>query len=104
MPHRVYVIELSPEVLQHKRFRDKNPNHDTAKPCVYVGMTGLSVEQRLANHRAGIKSSGFVSRYGVRLLPHLYDGLDAMTFQAAAEAEKRLAEQLRHEGYAVWQG
>jgi hypothetical protein len=37
--HNVYVVELSPEVLQHARFRKANPDYDATKPCVYVGMT-----------------------------------------------------------------
>ena len=45
--HNVYVVELSPEVLQHARFRKANPDYDAVKPCVYVGMTGLSPEARL---------------------------------------------------------
>jgi hypothetical protein len=104
MTHRVYVVELRPEVLRHKRFRDRNPNHDAVKPCVYVGMTGLTIEQRFANHLAGVKSNSFVSRYALRLLPHLYEGLNDMTFEAAAEAERQLAAELRHDRYGVWQG
>src|SRR5688572_28828901 len=102
--HRVYVIELSADVLQQKRFRNKNPNHNPAKQCVYVGMTGLPVAQRFSNHLAGIKSSSFVSHYGVRLLPVLYEQISAMTYDAAASKERELAEELRHRGYGVWQG
>jgi hypothetical protein len=32
-----------------------------------VGMTGLSPEQRFANHKAGIKASSIVKRFGERL-------------------------------------
>ena len=39
---------------------------------MYVGMTGLTPEERLANHQAGIKDASLVKRYGVRLLPELY--------------------------------
>ena len=35
-------------------------------------MTGLTPEERLANHQAGIKDASLVKRYGVRLLPELY--------------------------------
>jgi hypothetical protein len=101
--HRVYVVELSADVLQQKRFRDKNPKHNPAKQCVYVGMTGLPVAERFANHLAGIKSSTLVSRYGVRLLPALYEHLSAMTYEAAASKERELAEELRQGGYGVWQ-
>ena len=41
----VYVIELDPAVLEEKRFRERNPQHRPGVPCVYVGMTGLTVER-----------------------------------------------------------
>ena len=40
--HNVYVIELDPAILNIARFRNANPDHDLRKPCVYVGMTGLT--------------------------------------------------------------
>src|SRR5205807_5284015 len=40
--HNVYVIELDPAILNIARFRNANPDHDLLKPCVYVGMTGLT--------------------------------------------------------------
>ena len=40
--HSVYVILLDPAVLQHPSILRLNPNRDPAKPCVYVGMTGLT--------------------------------------------------------------
>ena len=70
----------------------------------YVGMTGLSPEERLANHKAGKKSAGVVKRFGVRLVPRLYAHLNPMTYQEAVEAEPRLAEELRARGYQVFGG
>lgn len=43
--HNVYVVELDPAILNIARFRKSNPNRDILKPCVYVGMTGLSPEE-----------------------------------------------------------
>ncbi len=40
--HRVYVVDLSPDVLLEPRFRKNNPAYITGKPCVDVGMTGLA--------------------------------------------------------------
>ncbi|HVB48367.1 MAG TPA: hypothetical protein VNF69_08250 [Burkholderiales bacterium] len=102
--HNVYVVELSPEVLQHARFRKANPDYDATKPCVYVGMTGLSPEARFAKHKKGERSSSFVERYGLRLLPGLYAFANPMPYQAAREMEVELAIGLREEGYGVWQG
>ena len=54
--HNVYVVLLSPRVLQEAKFRRCNPHYDATKPCVYVGMTGLDPDQRFDNHKAGIKA------------------------------------------------
>jgi hypothetical protein len=40
--HHVYVVALSLDVLYEPRFRRANPDYVTGKPCVYVGMTGLT--------------------------------------------------------------
>jgi hypothetical protein len=64
-------------------------------------MTGLSPEQRFANHKAGIKAAWAVKCFGIRLLPELYAHLNPMPYEAAAQMEKDLAEDLRAEGYTV---
>jgi hypothetical protein len=102
--HNVYVVELSPEVLQHARFRRANPDYDAAKPCVYVGMTGLTPEARFEKHKRGVRANAFVQRYGLRLLPGLYAYANPMPYEAAREMEVELAIGLREEGYGVWQG
>ncbi len=84
--------------------RAENPGHDPKKPCVYVGMTGLTPEERFANHKAGIKAASVVERYGMRLLPELYEHLNPMPFEAAAQMEVDLAEDLRRAGYTVTGG
>src|SRR6185436_3604137 len=96
--HSVYVIELSPEVLNEARFRRANPDYDATKPCVYVGMTGLSPERRFENHRKGIKSNRFAQQYGMRLLPTLYAYCNPMPYRAAQDMEIELAIGLREEG------
>lgn len=101
--HHVYVVLLSRDVLFEPRFRKCNPDHDPAKPCVYVGMTGLDPDDRFDKHKAGIKSNRFVQRYGQRLLPELYECYNPMPYAAAREMEVELAIGLREEGYGVWQ-
>jgi hypothetical protein len=64
-------------------------------------MSGLTPEERFANHKQGIKAARLVKRYGVRLLPELYEHLNPMPFEAAARMEIDLAEDLRKEGYTV---
>jgi hypothetical protein len=99
--HSVYVILLDPAVLQHSSILRLNPNRDPAKPCVYVGMTGLAVQDRFQNHKEGQKSAWVVKKYGIRLIPELYEYLNPMPFEAAAQMEKDLAEDLRAQGYTV---
>ena len=99
--HSVYVILLDPAVLQHPSILRLNPNRDAAKPCVYVGMTGLAVQDRFQNHKEGQKSAWVVKKYGLRLMPELYEYLNPMPFEAASQMEKDLAEDLRADGYTV---
>src|SRR5262249_36647084 len=99
--HSVYVILLDPAVLQHPSILRLNPNRDPAKPCVYVGMTGLAVQNRFQNHKEGQKSAWVVKKYGLRLMPDLYEYLNPMPYEAAAQMEKELAEDLRADGYTV---
>jgi hypothetical protein len=101
--HSVYVIELDGAVLNHRRFRDANPNRDMLKPCVYVGCTGLTPEARFAKHKAGIRANSYVQRFGLRLLPRLYAYANPMPYGAARDMEVELAIALQEEGYAVWQ-
>src|SRR5690606_26601952 len=102
--HSVYVIELDERVLNHRRFREANPGRDILKPCLYVGATGLSVEQRFANHKRGYKANRYVQLYGIRLRPEFYACFNPMPYHAALTMEVELAEDLRDQGYAVWQG
>jgi hypothetical protein len=102
--HSVYVILLDPAVLRHPSILRLNPRRDSTKPCVYVGMTGLPVEQRFENHKKGVKSAWVVEKYGIRLVPELYGFLNPMPFEAAAQMEKDLAEDLRADGYTVTGG
>ena len=102
--HNVYVIELDPRILNSVRFRRANPERDILKPCVYVGCTGLTPEERFAKHKAGIRANKFVQRFGVRLLPKLYAYANPMPYDAARDMEVELAIALREQGYGVWQG
>ena len=102
--HNVYVVLLDAAVSKIRKVRAENPKRDPKNPCVYVGMTGLTPEERFANHKAGIKDAWVVKRYGVLLLPELYAHLNPMPFDAAAQMEKDLAEDLRRAGYTVTGG
>jgi hypothetical protein len=102
--HHVYVVLLSSEVTKHPSVLRENPNRDATKPCVYVGMTGLDPAERFMNHKNGYKASWVVEKYGMRLLPEFYECFNPMPFEAAAQMEKDLAEDLRKQGYTVTGG
>jgi len=99
----VYVIRLDAAVLKNRRFRAANPGYVKGSPCVYVGATGLSPEERFANHKSGRKANWYAQTYGEKLLPDLFAHLNPITRQRALATEIALAEELRQEGFAVWQ-
>lgn len=108
----VYVIELSKKVFtENYRFRAANPQFNGVLECLYVGMTSKTPLERFRQHKTGyVNSKGhdlsasIVRRYGTYLRPSLYEHLNTkpMTRNEALHMEKKLALDLRREGYAVW--
>lgn len=101
--YSIYVIELDPAVLKVKRFREENPQFVGNKPCVYVGMTGISPEERFEQHMSGYRASRYVKKYGIRLRPRLFKSHNPMSYDEALAMEVEKARRLRNRGYAVWQ-
>lgn len=89
--HSVYVVYL------------RNPLSD-GRAGYYVGMTGLTPEERFANHKQGKKAASIVRRHGIRLVPRLYRHLNPMTYDEAKAMEPMLADSLRKRGYLVFGG
>jgi predicted GIY-YIG superfamily endonuclease len=81
----------------------RNPRGD-GMAAYYVGMTGLTPEQRFQNHKNGIKSAGVVRRFGERLVPRLYAHLNPMPYAKALQMEAALADSLRKRGFVVYGG
>ena len=110
--YRVYVVELSKKIFtENSRFRAANPQFNGVLECLYVGMTSKTPQERLQQHKTGYVnkkghklSAYFVQQYGRYLRPSLYDHLNAksMNREQALLAEKKLALDLRRQGYAVW--
>src|SRR2546430_1983826 len=87
--HSVYVVLLNIE----------------GRDAYYVGMTGLTPEERFERHKAGIQAGArWVREYGVRLLPELYEHLNPMFYEDAIEKEPELAAELRRRGWEVYGG
>ena len=89
--HNVYVVYL------------RDPKGD-GRAGYYVGMTGLTPEERFLNHKNGVKAARVVRKYGERLVPRLYAHLNPMRFGEAVEMEAKLADSLRKRGYQVFGG
>jgi len=102
---RVYAVELSPEVLNHRGFRDANPHYVDGQACVYIGMTSLTAEQRLHHHLTGIRfPSEIVHHFGVALRPEILPATSAKPRSKAMKLEREIARRLRAAGMGVWQG
>lgn len=98
-----YVVLLDEEALKHAKLRAANPDRVPGMPCLYVGSTGKSKEQRYADHKRGHKASWWVERYGIMLVPEdLVPTTSWSTRAEALAAEARLARELRRLGRCVW--
>ena len=101
--YSVYVIELDRAVLLEPRFVKSNPGYREGKPCVYVGMTGLSPDVRFDKHKAGIQSNRFAQQYGLHLMTEIYEAYNPMRYDEARDMEVELGIDLRAGGWGVWQ-
>jgi predicted GIY-YIG superfamily endonuclease len=101
--HFVYVIELDKDVLYESKFKKTNPDYQAGKPCVYIGMTGHDPDIRFDQHKAGIKANKYAKKYGLRLMPEIYEKLNPMPSSDAQYMEVDLAIRLQKLGYGVWQ-
>ncbi len=103
--YHVYVIALSTEVARNRRFAGANRRRNPSLPCVYVGSTALPPEQRFEQHLNGYKANRFVRKYGLELVPKLFERYNPIETRKEAElTEQHLAERLRRQGYGVWYG
>ena len=109
--YQIYVIELNRKVFNdNARFRKANPQFNPVLECLYVGMTSKTPQIRFKQHISGyINDKGYklasklVQKYGKFLRPSLYSHFESVKTKAAALAlEKKVALELRRQGYAVW--
>lgn len=96
----VYVIHLKEDVRKEKKMKDQN-NNDSPKGFLYVGMTGLSIQERVANHLKGYKSCNLVKKYFYGIFLEKCE--TGLLYEEAKLREIDLANELRNEGYWVYQ-
>lgn len=98
----LYVVDLKKTVLKNHRFETANPGYTNRKPCVYVGVTFRTADERYQQHKAGKHAAAFVKRYGRRVRPKDCECLDPMSRKRAEKEEAALASRLRDRGWGVW--
>lgn len=101
--YRVYIIELKKTVLEGRRFLERNPQYEEGKPCVYVGSTGKTVEQRFEEHRVGYKANRYAKKYGKRLRHGDMRSIRPRKKSRSIEQkEHEVARELQARGWGVW--
>ena len=110
--YSVYVVELKKKVFtENWKFRAANPQFNGVLECLYVGMTSKTPSERFKQHRTGYVnekghklSAYIVQKYGSYLRPSLYDHINVkpMNRVQALAMERKLALDMRRQGYAVW--
>ena len=89
---RVYIVLL--KVVDKKR----------RGYALYAGKTTRKPEVRFQQHKHGYKASKYVKKYGVRLLPELFEHLNPMSGAEATELEVSIAEALKKAGVPTYGG
>ena len=69
--YNVYVIELDKVVKDSPGFRAVNLDYNPEKPCVYVGQTAKTPEERFSQHLADNWANRYARDHGQRLKPRL---------------------------------
>jgi hypothetical protein len=98
----LYVIRLKANVRTDRRFRERNPDLKLRRPCVYVGMTYLSAEERFEQHKTGIHSARIARRFGKHVMLSECRVTGPMSRQRAQKKEAALADGLGNRGFGVW--
>lgn len=129
--YHLYVIELDFQLVKNRKFMSKNSLHKNEMDCLYVGVTTHTCECRFKQHqlhakkqtdgyfcscfgkeefkffvRSGGRTRGsyYPGVYGMRLRSNLFYKYNPIKNKEKAYfMETKLADQLRSQGYAVWQ-
>jgi Uri superfamily endonuclease len=72
--------------------------------ALYVGKTIRKTEERFQQHKEGYKASRYVKKWGIQLLPDLFEHLNPMSAVEATELEVSIAEALKKAGVPTYGG
>ena len=105
----VYVIELDKKVLEVKNFRKENSQYKKGNPCVYVGQTSKTPEERFNEHKNRKKnkkgwdlSSRFPREFGIKLISEYTSAPKSYSVSEAKRQEKILTNTLKKKLWAVY--
>jgi len=103
--YTIYVIQLDEKVWKKPKMKKRNPNRRFDKPCVYVGYSFHTPEERYRQHMSGQNDSAMVRDYGLCLREDLYRNARVSHSPEKAQAmEAHWAGRLRRRGFGVWEG
>lgn len=102
--HHVYVVLLESGVSRLHAVQEVNPRGRPGMAALYVGTTHLTPAIRFRQHKLGRHGSRWVRKWGISLVPELYQGMNPMYLDVADEAERRLTRHLRRRGFYVMGG
>jgi predicted GIY-YIG superfamily endonuclease len=71
---------------------------------LYVGQTSRDPDWRFDQHKSGYKASSAVKRFGVRLLPGMFEHLNPMQRWESLELEEAIADAFRSGGISWVEG
>ena len=89
---RIYIVLL-------KGVNKKRPGY-----ALYVGRTSRKPDERFQQHKDGYKASKYVKKYGVGLLPELFEHLNPMSNAESIELEVNIAAALKQAGVPTYGG
>lgn len=72
--------------------------------ALYVGRSIRKPEVRFQQHKEGYKASRYVKKYGIRLLPELFEHLNPMSNAESIELEVSIAEAFKKAGIPTYGG
>jgi len=102
-PRIIYVVELDSAAADDPAFAKDNPHWVQGMICLYVGSSSLTAEERFGQHHAGVNAAAVVFRFGKKLRYDLMPEQKPVPRKLALTRERRLAHDLRRQGFAVSQ-
>ena len=102
-PRIIYVVELESAAADDPVFASDNPHLAKGMICLYVGSSSRTAEERFRHHRMGVHAAAVVFNFGKKLRYDLMPVQKPVSRKLALTRERRLAHDLRRQGFAVSQ-